>query len=129
MEISWSSAMGLPLAVHALIFARSKCQISDARTGHLKFCYLENIYWMLCLLVVLSGTRSLLDNGIDLHRERNSGFKYCACAAAALSTATKEDPIGGGKESRHDPRVGQSYYKLACTVPTKRFGVQLINAL
>ena len=41
----------------------------------------------------------------------------------------QSDRIGGGKESRHGTRVGQSYYKLACTVPTERFGLQLINAL
>ena len=33
--------MGLPLAVHVLIFGRSKCQMSDAHTAYLKFCYLE----------------------------------------------------------------------------------------
>ena len=100
--------MGLPLAVHALIFARSKCQISDARIAHLKFCYLENIYWMLCLLVVFAGTTSLFDNGLDLHDERQDGSKYCACAA--LSTGAKEDRIGGRKRSRHNTRVGQEKF-------------------
>ena len=73
--------MGLPLAAHVLIFARSKCQISDARTAHLKFCYLENISWMLCLLVVLAGTTSLLNNGLDLHdADQDFGLKYFAFA-------------------------------------------------
>ena len=73
--------MGLPLVVHVLKFARSQCQISDARTAHLKFCYLENIYWMLCLLVVLAGTTSLLNNGLDLHDDdQDFGFKYSAFA-------------------------------------------------
>ena len=94
--------MGLPVAVHALIFARSKCQISDARTAHLRFCYSENIYWMLCLLVELAGTTSLLDNALDLHDDRQDGSEYCACAA--LSTGAKEDRIGGGKRSRHNTR-------------------------
>ena len=77
--------MGLPLAVHALIFARSKWQISDARTAHLKFGYLENNSAMLCLLVVLAGTTSLLNNGRDLHDEdQDFGFKYVAFAV--LST-------------------------------------------
>ena len=81
--------MGLPLAVQALICATLKCQISDARTAHLKFCSLENFYSMLCLLVVLAGTTSLLDNGIDLHRERNSGFKYFACAALSIGRSDR----------------------------------------
>ena len=73
--------MGSPLAAHVLIFARSKCQISDARTAHLKFCYLDNISWMLCLLVVLAGTTSLLKNGLDLHDEdQDFGLKYFAFA-------------------------------------------------
>ena len=71
----------------------------------------------------------LIIYGIDLRPERKSVFKYCACAAAALSTGAFEDRMGGEKESRHDTCVGQSYYKLACTVPTKRFGLQLSNAL
>ena len=101
--------MGLPLAVHALKCARSNCQISDAHTAHFRFCYLENIPWMLCWLVVLAGTTSLLDNRLDLYDERPDGSKYCACAA--LSTGAKEDQIGGGKRSRHNTRVGQSYYR------------------
>ena len=79
------SVMGLPLAAHVLIFARSKWQISDARTAQLRFSYLENISWMLCLLVVLAGTTSLLNNCLDLHDEdQDFGFKYFAFAV--LST-------------------------------------------
>ena len=123
--------MGLPLAVHALKFARSESQISDARTTHLQFCYLENIYWMLCLLVLFAGKTSLLNNGLNLHDEdQDFGFKYSAfCCVEYQSTITIEDRITGGKESRHGTRVGQSYYKLASAVPTERFGLQLINAL
>ena len=33
----------LPPAVHVLNFARSECEISDARTAHLAFCYIKNI--------------------------------------------------------------------------------------
>ena len=76
---------------------------------------------MLCLLVVLAGTTSLLDNGIDLHRERRSGLKYCLCAAAAFSTGAIEDRIGGGKESRHNTRVDQSSYSSQVQDRAKRF--------
>ena len=81
--------MGLPLAVHALEFARSERQITKTCTAQSKLCYLENIYWVLCLFVVRAGRTSLLINRLDLHDEdQDFGFKHFAFAV--LSTRVPE---------------------------------------
>ena len=73
---------------------------------------------------MLSGTISFFNHGLDFHGEnQDSRFKCYVLLRVGVSRKGRKIKSVAEKKVDADARVGQDHHKLACTMPTERFGL------